>query len=181
MAKAGVQPHLAEPADTAALRGPKRRAKSDRADARHLRELPDVGMLPECYIPPDRVLEWRATLELYSDLRIEHAGWVQHIHAVCFHQGATAVGPAGVVRGSRERLAHIIADQLSPIGRLQVNTALAVMDALDEHLLRVHHGRRRSWTGRARRSRRDRRSIIRRLGGSACLADGYGPPAGGGQ
>jgi transposase len=137
MAKAGVRPHLAEPADTAALRGPKRRAKSDRADAKHLRELLDVGMLPECYIPPDRVLEWRATLELYSDLRIEHAGWVQRIHAVCFHQGATAVGPAGVVRGNRERLARIIADQLSPIGRLQVNTALAVMDALDEHLLRV--------------------------------------------
>ncbi len=137
MAKVGVQPHLAEPADTAALRGPKRRAKSDRADAKHLRELLDVGMLPECYIPPDRVLEWRATLELYSDLRIEHSGWVQRIHAVCFHQGTTAVGPAGVVRGSRERLARIVADQLSPVGRLQVNTALAVMDALDEHLARL--------------------------------------------
>jgi transposase len=134
MAKVGVAPHLAEPADTAALRGPKRRAKSDRADARHLRELFDVGMLPECYIPPDRVLEWRATLELYSDLRIEHSGWVQRIHAVCFHQGTTAVGPAGVVRGSRDRLARIVADELSPVGRLQVDTALAVMDALDEHL-----------------------------------------------
>src|SRR6266545_3000428 len=107
------------------------------AGARHLRELLDVGMLPECYIPPDRVLEWRATLELYSDLRIEHSGWVQRIHAVCFHQGITAVGPAGVVRGSRERLARIVADQLSPVGRLQVNTALAVMDALDEHLARL--------------------------------------------
>src|SRR4051794_31306351 len=29
--------HLAEPAETSALRGPKRRAKTDRADARHLR------------------------------------------------------------------------------------------------------------------------------------------------
>jgi hypothetical protein len=29
MRKAGVEPHLAEPADTAALRGPKRRAKTD--------------------------------------------------------------------------------------------------------------------------------------------------------
>lgn len=83
------------------------------------------------------MLEWRATLELYSDLRIEHSGWVQRIHAVCFHQGTTAVGPAGVVRGSRERLARIVEDQLSPVGRLQVNTALAVMDALDEHLVRL--------------------------------------------
>src|SRR4051794_21760846 len=30
MAKAGVIPHLAEPADTSALRGPKRRAKTDK-------------------------------------------------------------------------------------------------------------------------------------------------------
>ena len=31
--------HLAEPAETSALRGNKKRAKNDRADARHLREL----------------------------------------------------------------------------------------------------------------------------------------------
>ena len=35
----GAQVHLAEPAETAARRGTKKRAKSDRADARHLREL----------------------------------------------------------------------------------------------------------------------------------------------
>ena len=37
--RAGIQAHLAEPADAATARGPKRRAKTDRADARHLREL----------------------------------------------------------------------------------------------------------------------------------------------
>src|SRR3954468_23182211 len=31
--RAGVEAHLAEPADTASARGPKRRAKTDRADA----------------------------------------------------------------------------------------------------------------------------------------------------
>lgn len=134
MQKAGVHPHLAEPADTAALRGPKRRAKTDKADAKHLRELLDAGRLPECYIPPEQVLEWRATLELYSDLRVEHSGWAQRVHATCFHQGTTALGQAGVVRGSRERLMSIVAEQLSPVGRLQVTTALSVMDALDEHL-----------------------------------------------
>src|SRR6266540_6506008 len=45
--RAGIDAHLAEPADTSALRGPKRRAKTDRADARHLRELPRCGTLPE--------------------------------------------------------------------------------------------------------------------------------------
>lgn len=35
----GAEVHLAEPAETRVLRGPKRRAKTDRADAKHLREL----------------------------------------------------------------------------------------------------------------------------------------------
>jgi transposase len=44
--------HLAEPAETAGLKGPKKRAKGDRADARHLRELVMVGRLPESWIAP---------------------------------------------------------------------------------------------------------------------------------
>jgi transposase len=39
LTRAGFEPHLAEPADTAAARGKKRRAKTDRADAKHLRVL----------------------------------------------------------------------------------------------------------------------------------------------
>jgi hypothetical protein len=41
------------------------------------------------------------------------------------------------VRGSRERLQAIVDDQLTPVGRLQVNTGLALMDALDEHIDRL--------------------------------------------
>jgi transposase len=42
----GARVHLAEPAETSALRGSKKRAKSDRADARHLRQLLMAGRLP---------------------------------------------------------------------------------------------------------------------------------------
>jgi transposase len=119
------------------LRGRKRRAKTDRADAQHLRQLLTDGRLPSCYIPPSPVLEWRALLELYHDLRAQHSGWAQRVHAVCFHQGATAPGQAGVIRGDREHLASIVEDQLSPVGRLQANTALAIMDTLAEHLDRL--------------------------------------------
>jgi hypothetical protein len=65
MGKAGVTPHLAEPAEMSGLRGPKRRAKTDKADAKLLREVLATGRLPECYVPPEQVLEWRAMLELY--------------------------------------------------------------------------------------------------------------------
>ena len=39
--RVGARVHLAEAAETSALRGNKQRAKNDRADARHLRELAD--------------------------------------------------------------------------------------------------------------------------------------------
>ena len=53
---AGFEAHLAEPADTQAARGRKRHAKTDRSDARLLRELLAAGDLPESWIPPEMVL-----------------------------------------------------------------------------------------------------------------------------
>jgi transposase len=55
--------HLAEPAETAGLRGPKKRAKGDRADARHLRELLMVKRLPESW------REWLASQPLPAAAR----------------------------------------------------------------------------------------------------------------
>jgi len=76
LAAAGIAAHLAEPADTAAARGRKRHAKTDKTDSRHLRTLLAEGRLPECWIPPAHILEYRALLETYHDLRTEHTAWV---------------------------------------------------------------------------------------------------------
>jgi hypothetical protein len=73
-------------------RGRKRRAKTDRADARLARRLLVDGRLPECWIPPVHVLECRALLETYHELREAHTSWVQRVHAVLFHQGRTEPG-----------------------------------------------------------------------------------------
>src|SRR3954451_2104348 len=54
---AGFDARLAEPADTQAARGRKRRAKTDRSDCRLLRELLQNGRLPALWIPPTVVLE----------------------------------------------------------------------------------------------------------------------------
>src|SRR5207245_6041143 len=89
--RAGIEAHLAEPADTAAARGRKRRAKTDRADARLQRDLLTQGRLPECWIPPEHVLEYRAALELYHDLRAEHTPSLQRAHAVPVPPGAPAL------------------------------------------------------------------------------------------
>ena len=41
---------------------PEKRAKTDRADSRHMRELLADGRLPECWIPPSHILDCRALL-----------------------------------------------------------------------------------------------------------------------
>ena len=60
LARAGAVAHLGEPADTAALRGRKRHAKTDRTDSAHLRQTLLEGRLPECWIPPAHILDDRA-------------------------------------------------------------------------------------------------------------------------
>ncbi|MDN5934045.1 MAG: IS110 family transposase [Pseudonocardia sp.] len=135
LARAGVVAHLAEPADTAAARGPKRRAKTDRADAQLIRELLADGRLPECYIPPPQILEYRALLELYHDLRREHTAWIQRIHAVLFHQGAEEVGAGGISGPQgRVRLTEIAAAQLSAAGQVQITTATQMLEATEAQL-----------------------------------------------
>src|SRR5829696_9525963 len=131
--RAGIEAHLAEPADTAAARGPKRRAKTDRTDARHLRELLAGGRLPESWIPPEQVLEMRARLQLFKDLREEHTAWIQRVHAILLHQGAPAI--AGDLLGADNRRRLEAADELSPAGRQAVASALRILDALDAELV----------------------------------------------
>ena len=79
---AGARVHLAEPAETSALRGNKKRPKTDRADARHLRELLMIGKLPECWIPPEHLLDLRARVRLRHTLVDDRGEWQQRIHAV---------------------------------------------------------------------------------------------------
>ena len=140
LAAAGVTVHLAEPADTAFARGRKRHAKTDKTDCRHLRQLLAEGRLPECWIPPGHILECRALLELYNDLRREHTAWAQRIHAVLFHQGGPAMGE-GALRTEQglAALREAAAAHLSPAGQLQIVTALEVTEALEARMHVLRH------------------------------------------
>ena len=126
VALAGVEAHLAEPADTAAQRGRKKRAKTDRTDARHLRELLSIGRLPESWVPPSHVLEVRTLGRLYVELMDERRGWQQRLHAQLFHQGVPPI--RGLLTGEgRKALAEA---ELSPAGRQMADTALHAIDHL---------------------------------------------------
>ena len=135
LAAAGVAAHLAEPADTAALRGRKRHAKTDKTDSRHLRTLLAEGRLPECWIPP------RA-----------HPGVPGAAGALPRPAGRAhrlgAADPRGVVPPGRPALGEgtlrteqglaalraAAAAHLSPAGQLQVATALDMLDAVEARL-----------------------------------------------
>ena len=127
---AGAAAHLADPAETATLRGPKKRAKTDRADARLLRTLLWEGRLPESAIPPAHVLEVRTLGRLYCALMQDRRAWQQRIAAQLYHQGCPPVrallSPAG-----RDGLARV---ELSAAGRQYVDTALRRIDELTEQI-----------------------------------------------
>jgi transposase len=126
----GAQVHLAEPAETAARRGTKKRAKSDRADARHLRELLMVGRLPESWIPPEHVLELRARVRLRHTLVDQRREWQQRIQATLYHHG---VPPRAYLLGAEAR-AWLAALALPLAAREQITIALALIDAHETRL-----------------------------------------------
>ena len=130
LAAAGITPHLAEPADTAALRGRKRHAKTDKTDARHLRVHLMAGDLPECWIPPEHMLEARAVVRLYKDLLDERGAWHQRIAATLFHQGVPVIGSMATPEGR----AAVEQVQLSPAGRQAVQAGLRQIDRLTGEL-----------------------------------------------
>ena len=66
--RAGADVQFAEPAETTAARGPKRRAKTDRRDARHLRDLLIEQRLPQSWIAPEHILVLRALVRLRKTL-----------------------------------------------------------------------------------------------------------------
>ena len=88
---AGAGVHLAETVETRARRGNKRRAKTDRTDARWLRTLLAEGRLPEAWIPPAHVREWRTRTRLRRTLVDERSAWLVRIQATLFHHGIGGV------------------------------------------------------------------------------------------
>src|SRR3954453_3575350 len=128
--RVGATVHLAEPAETAARRGNKKRAKNDRADARHLRELVMAGRLPESWIPPDHILDLRARVRLRHSLVDQRGEWQQRIQAVLYHHGCPQRRDLMTGEG-RQWLA---AQPLPVTAREQVTVGLSVIDALDRQL-----------------------------------------------
>ena len=131
LAETGAVAHLAEPVETSALRGKKRRAKTDREDARWLRELLADGRLPEAWIPPAHVLEWRTRSRLRKTLVDERTSWLQRVQATLFHHGISGVPDKLLSGKGREFLAGL---ELPPAALERIEVALSMIDCLNRQL-----------------------------------------------
>jgi transposase len=131
---AGFEVHVAEPADTQTARGKKHRAKTDRSDARLLRELLQRGELPESWVPPTVVLEWRERVRLYKSLLDQRRVWIQRIHAELFQHGVAL--PPGEI-GTPTTRVWIVSDQvtLTAAAHQRIAVGYAMIDATDAHLI----------------------------------------------
>jgi len=128
----GARAHLAEPAETSALRGPKKHAKSDRADAKHLRELLMTGRLPECWIAPDHILDLRAQVRLRHSLVDERGEWQQRIRAVLYHHGFPRRSDLDLLTAAGRDWLTALA--LPATAREQITIALRMIGALDSEI-----------------------------------------------
>jgi transposase len=130
---AGFEAHLAEPAETQAARGRKKRAKTDRSDARLQRDLLVKGELPESWIPPGGVLEWRERTRLYKTLVDERRRWGQRVHAELFQHGVAL--PEAAIRAEQTRAWLASPDvELSPAARQRITVGYRMIDAADAEL-----------------------------------------------
>ncbi|HEY5198656.1 MAG TPA: IS110 family transposase [Solirubrobacteraceae bacterium] len=130
-ARAGVEVHLAEPAETRERQDRKRRAKTDKLDARLLRELLMQKRLPESWIAPPHILDLRAKVRRRKTLVDQRTQWLQRIHAVLFHHGV-AVHAGQLGRLCAEQAREQLAGLDLPGSAVQQNTvALGIIEHLN--------------------------------------------------
>ena len=129
--RVGAEVHLAEAAEASALKGKKKRAKTDFADARHLRELLLIGRIPESWIPPAHILDLRARVRTRHLLSHQRTEWQQRMHAVLYHHGVPQRRDL-LNQANREWLGDL---PVPDAAREQLEISLHVIDALEQRLL----------------------------------------------
>ena len=153
----GGTAHLAETVETRALRGRKRRAKTDRQDALWLRELLAEGRLPESWIAPEHVRQWRSRLHLRKALIDERTQWLLRIRSVLYHHGISGGAPARIAAaGGRQFLDGL---DLPADAHERITVALFMISTLEQQIHQIE---------------RELRKIARRQTGCQALMTQFG-------
>ena len=127
----GIEVLLTDPGQASALQGHRKRAKTDRLDARWLVTLLSREMLPESWLAPEEIQRLRDKTRLRKALADDHTRWAQRLHAVLVHEGwPCSRGSLLTIAGRR----WVAALQLNPGARAQIDAMLTVMSTLAEQI-----------------------------------------------
>ncbi len=150
--RVGAIAHLAEPVETSALRGRKRRAKTDQADA----EVAAAGGLPEAWCPPEHVRQWRSRARRRNTLASERTSWIQRIRATLYHHGVAGAPNDLRTLAGRQFLSAL---ELPLDAEERIRVALEIIDMLDIQLSGIE---------------RELRALARHQNGCQALMGQYG-------
>ncbi len=99
------------------------------------------GRLPESWIAPEHVRQWRSRLHLRKALIDERTQWLLRVRSVLYHHGISAGAPARIARadgrGFLERL------DVPVDARERITVALFMVDTLERQIHEIERGLRR--------------------------------------
>ena len=87
--------------------------------------------MPEAWIPPAHVLEWRTRTRLRKTLVDERTRWLQRVQATLFHHGISGVPDKLLSAKGRDFLAGL---ELPDAARERIAVSLSMIEALDRQL-----------------------------------------------
>jgi transposase len=99
---AGIEVRLCDPGQALALKGRRRRPKTDRLDARWMALLLAKEMLPNAWLAPDDIQRLRDQTRLRQALRDDRTRWAQQLHAVLAHEGWPCARSKLLIRQGRK-------------------------------------------------------------------------------
>jgi transposase len=131
-----VANELSDPGEAAARKGRKRRAKTDRLDARFLLSLLASGMLPRAWMPPAEIQELRALTRTRKALVDARSGMAERVQALLMHEGWPCQRGRLLTLSGRRWVDGL---ELEPAIRLVLDSLLGVIDDIDRGLEPLDH------------------------------------------
>jgi transposase len=128
---AGLEVRLVDPGQAKALQGRKRRAKTDRLDARWLALLLAKEMLPQAWLPPAEIQYLRDRTRLRKALADDRRRWTQRLHALLTQEGWPCQRARLLTRAGRRWAASLA---LAEPARAQVELYLRLLVMLESEL-----------------------------------------------
>jgi transposase len=147
----GFDVHLLDAGRASALRGRRRKAKTDKLDAKWLTMILARDLLSECeaWIPPAEIQQLRDQTRLRKSLVESRTDWAQRLHALLTHEGWPCSRGRLLTREGRR---WVTALDLDPAARVHVDVMIKVIEGFDEQIGIVERDLRRF-------SRRDSRCL----------------------